>query len=118
MKINYKTIGLEILISFIFAFIWFYFSGIFAFFSVLCGSACWMIPNNYFVYKSKSILHPKNAPHMLRDFLRSEMIKLILSVILIVISLKFFTKIMVLPFLNGYIMAVFAGFISLKNIKK
>lgn len=109
LKFNYKTIGIELFIIFVFATIWFYFSGIFAFLSVFCGGLCWMIPNTYFIYRSRAIAHPKNAKNMLRDFLVSEVLKLVISAVLIVISIKFFTKIMVLQFLNGYIIAVFMG---------
>ena len=109
MKLNYRSLGVEFSIILIFAIIWFYFAGFFACLSVLCGSMCWLIPNTYFVYKSTVITHPKNAKNMLRGFLVSEALKLILSVVLIVISIKFFTRIMVLPFLNGYIITVFMG---------
>lgn len=109
LKFGYKTVSIELCVILVFAIIWFYFAGFFAFLSVLCGGVCWMIPNTYFIYRSRTIARPKNAKNMLRDFLVSEALKLGLSAVLIVISLKFFTKIMVLPFLNGYIIAVFMG---------
>lgn len=117
LKFNSKIIGIELLIILSFAVIWYYFSGIFAFFSVFCGSMCWMIPNTYFIYRSIIIAHPKNAKNMLRDFLISEALKLVLSAVLIAVSLKFFTKIIMLPFLNGYIIAVFMGLLP-KNYRK
>lgn len=118
MKLHYKIIGIELLVIMVFAIIWTYCTGIFAFFSVLCGSMCWVIPNTYFIYRGVKITHPKNAKNMLRDFLMNEALKLFLSAVLVVISVKFFTKIMVLPFLNGYIIAIFIGFISLNNAPK
>jgi len=110
-----NNILIEILSVLLFAVMWGYFSTLLAAFSVLCGGICWILPSMYFFRKAKILAHPKNLKNMLRDFLINEAIKLILSAILIVICIKLFPKILVPPFLNGYIIAIFIGLFALNR---
>jgi len=118
IKFDYKTIIIEIIAITSFALAWGHFSNRYALFSAICGGMCWLLPSAYFLYRKTIILVPQNAKNMAQHFFAAEAIKLVLSAILVILCVKFFTKIMMPPFLNGYIIAVFIGLISFNRKSK
>jgi len=118
MKFGLKIFIFEIIAVFVFMLLWQYLAGFHALLSVFCGGLAWILPQFYFIWRSRVVLHPKNINNMLGSFFAHEAIKLIFSAILVILSVKFL-KIMMLPFINGYIIAVFIGtFTSYQQVKK
>lgn len=105
----YKIIYLQIITVLLAAIIWLFFKGKYEFASTLLGGICWIIPSFYFVKKTFNIrAAQKNTAqlgNLAKRFFIGEVLKLLLSAVLIILCLKFL-PIILLPFLSGFIIAV------------
>ena len=104
-KKAYFVIYLQIIITLLIAIFYFFFKEKNDFLSALAGGICWLLPNFYFT--RKLFIMPVNKPtlHMVKSFYFGELLKLLFSAILIVISFKLL-HVEVIPFLVSYIAVV------------
>ena len=101
----YKTILIQIVLITIVAVLCLIFYGIKEFWSALVGGAAWLVPSLYFVRKF-FIMDSKNlTQHIWKNFYLGELLKLVSSAILVVISIKWL-NVLLLPFIYGYLIAV------------
>jgi len=101
------AIAIQSLIVFALALVFLFLQGAMAFFSVILGAISWFLPSIYFICKL-FIIKPQQQiipQKFVNNLYIGEVIKLVLSGILVIIFLGF-TDVLVLPFLIGYIAAV------------
>jgi len=106
-----RIVYLQLLIIILVAIIWLYSSGKPAALSVLLGGIAWLIPTYFFIKKVFTSRQSRSASKITSDFFLAEVLKLFLSGVLIVCFLRIFS-VFLLPFLLGYIGAVFVGFLT------
>lgn len=103
----FKAFAMQSSIALVLAVAFLLLQGRVAFFSVILGAVAWLLPSIYFIRKLFIIRQNQGmtAQKLLSNFYIGEVIKLILSGILIVIFLRFI-PVLVLSFFSGYIIAV------------
>jgi ATP synthase protein I len=103
------TIYLQLIVILVFAMIWFFIKGLSGSVSAILGGIAWTIPNFYFIRKIFKASNGRTLHDVAKDFYLGEVIKLLMSGILIVLFVKMFA-IVLPPFLSTYIGVVMTSF--------
>jgi ATP synthase protein I len=104
-KKAYLMIYLQIIIILLIAIFYFIFKGKSDFLFALVGGICWLLPSFYFTRKLFIMPGNKSAIYIVKNFYLGEIVKLVFSGILIVLSFKFL-HVDAVPFLVAYFAAV------------
>lgn len=109
---SYKLLYGQIILVAIVMLIWFLGAHTFdAATSILLGGAAWFLPSVCFIkccINKRTLLQPQLA---LKRLFLAELIKLLLSALLIILSIKLVPQLQIIPFLSGFSAAIFAPFL-------
>lgn len=83
-----------------------FFVGIKAAYSAMLGAGIWLLPNWYFIYKFFGGKSGYSAKELAGRFYQAEVIKLLLSIILFIVVIKY-VNVLALFVLGAYILAQF-----------
>jgi len=101
-KKTYSIVYLQLLSLVVVSIFWLLFKNFSAAGSACLGGISWIIPTIYFIRKFFAQKKDRTLQQITKDFLLGETIKLIISAVLIILSLKIF-KVNLLGFISGYL---------------
>jgi len=109
-QIAYRLVGLQALVVVVLALCWL-FAGLMEAGSTLLGGAACVIPSLYFARKLFATTSAREAKRIVRAFYVGELVKLVLSVVMVVLILKLIA-VAIVPFITGFIGAQFGFWLA------
>lgn len=106
----YRLVGLQALVVVVIAVCW-VFAGLREAGSTILGGAACVIPSLYFARKLFATTSAREAKRIIRAFYVGELVKLGLSVLMVVLILKFIA-VAIVPFITGFVGAQFGFWLA------